>query len=131
MRAVQIDEFGGPEVLKLVDLPDPEPGDREVLIDVARSGLNFGDTHQRENSYLAKFELPLVLGGEVAGTTQDGGRVVAMLRSRGYAERAVARQATTFPLPDGLEYEAALALLVQGLTAWHLYRTSAKLAEGE
>ena len=131
MRAVQIDEFGGPEVLQLVDLPDPEAGEGEVLIEVARAGLNFGDTHQRENSYLAKFELPLVLGGEVAGTTPDGERVVAMLRSGGYAERALAPEATTFPLPDDLGYDAALALLVQGLTAWHLYRTSAKLAEGE
>src|SRR3954453_14624520 len=131
MRAVQIEEFGGPEVLQVVDLPDPEPGDGEVLIDVARAGLNFGDTHQRENTYLAKFELPLVLGGEVAGTTQDGRRVVALVPSGGYAERAIAPEATTFDLPDGLDYEGALALLVQGLTAWHLYRTSAKLAEGE
>ena|SRR5215211_4572202 len=131
MRAVQIQEFGGPEVLQVVDLPDPEPGDGQVLIDVARAGLNFGDTHQRENSYLAKFELPLVLGGEVAGTTRDGRRVVAMVPRGGYAERAVAPEETTFPLPDGLDYGAALALLVQGLTAWHLYRTSAKLAQGE
>ena len=137
MRAVQIDEFGGPEVLKVVELPTPEPGEGEVLIEVARAGLNFGDTHQRENSYLAKFELPLVLGGEVAGMVargdgfEPGQRVVAMLRSGGYAEYAAAPSATTFPLPDGLDEDAALALLVQGLTAWHLYRTSAKLAEGE
>src|SRR5436190_2012861 len=131
MRAVQIEEFGGPDVLQVVDLPPPEPGDGEVLIEVARAGLNFGDTHQRENSYLAKFELPLVLGGEVAGTTPDGQRVVALLRSGGYAEWAAAPEATTFPLPDGLDHEAALALLVQGLTAWHLYKTSAKLAERE
>jgi NADPH:quinone reductase len=137
MRAVQIEEFGGPEVLKVVDLPEPDPGDGEVLIEVGRAGLNFGDTHQRENTYLAKFEVPLVLGGEVAGTVargddfDPGQRVVALLRSGGYAEYAVAPAATTFPLPDGLEDEAALALLVQGLTAWHLYRTSAKLAEGE
>ena len=101
-----------------------------MLIEVARAGLNFGDTHQRENSYLAKFELPLILGGEVAGTTQDGRRVVAMLRSGGYAERAAAPRRPP-SLPDDLDYDAALALLVQGLTAWHLYRTSAKLAEGE
>jgi NADPH:quinone reductase len=137
VRAVQIEQFGGPDVLRVVDLPTPEPGDGEVLIDVTRAGLNFGDTHQRENSYLAKFELPLVLGGEVAGTVaqgdgfEPGQRVVAMLRSGGYAEQAVAPAATTFPLPDGLDDEAALALLVQGLTAWHLYRTSAKLTEGE
>jgi NADPH2:quinone reductase len=131
MRAVQIQEFGGPEVLQVVDLPKPEPGDGQVLIEVARAGLNFGDTHQRENTYLAKFEVPLVLGGEVAGTTEDGRRVVAMVPSGGYAQYVVAPAETTFPLPDGLEYEAALALLVQGVTAWHLYRTSAKLAEGE
>jgi NADPH:quinone reductase len=132
MRAVQIDEFGGPEVLKVRDdVPEPEPGEGELLIDVARAGMNFADTHQREDSYLAKFELPLILGGEVAGTTEDGRRVVAMLRSGGYAEYAVAHEAGTFPIPDDVDDGAALALLVQGLTAWHLFRTSAKLAEGE
>jgi NADPH:quinone reductase len=137
MRAVQIEEFGGPEVLRVADLPVPEPGEGEVLVKVQRSGINFADTHQRENSYLAKFELPLVLGGEVAGTVERGDgfepgqRVVSMLRSGGYAEFAAAPAATTFPLPDGLDEGAALALLIQGVTAWHLYRTSAKLAEGE
>ena len=132
MRAVQIDEFGGPEVLQVRDdLPKPEPGEDELLVEVNRAGMNFADTHQRENSYLAKFELPLVLGGEVAGTTEDGRRVVAMLRSGGYAEFAAAPEAGTFPLPDEVDDAAALALLVQGLTAWHLFKTSAKLAEGE
>ncbi len=137
MRAVRIERFGGPEVLEVVDVPAPEPGEGEVLIEVARAGLNFGDTHQRENSYLTKFEVPLVLGGEVAGRVargdgfEPGQRVVAMLPSGGYAEYAAAPATTTFPLPDGLGDEVALALLVQGLTAWHLYRTSAKLAEGE
>src|ERR671914_150110 len=96
VRAVQIDEFGGPEVLKVVDVPAPEPGDGELLVRVSRAGMNFADTHQRENSYLARFELPLVLGGEVAGTTEDGRRVVSMLRSGGYAEYAAAPQAGTF-----------------------------------
>ena len=131
MRAVQIEEFGGPEVLKVADVPKPEPGDGEVLIEVERAGMNFADTHQRENSYLARFELPLILGGEVAGTTEDGRRVVAMIPSGGYAEYAVAPEQTTFPLPDGVEPGAALALLIQGLTAWHLYRTQARVAEGE
>ena len=131
MRAVRIDEFGGPEVLQVVDVPKPEPADGEVLIEVSRAGMNFADTHQRENSYLAPFETPLVLGGEVAGKTEDGRRVIAMLASGGYAEYAVAPEAALFPIPDGLDDGAALALLIQGLTAWHLYRTSAKLAEGE
>jgi len=131
MRAVQIQEFGGPEVLQVVDLEKPEPGEGEVLIEVARSGINFADTHQRENSYLARYEVPLVLGGEVAGTAPDGRRVVALLRDGGYAEYAVAPEATLFPIPDGVDDGAALALIIQGLTAWHLFRTSAKLAAGE
>jgi NADPH:quinone reductase len=131
MRAVQIDEFGGPDVLKVVDVPKPEPGDGEVLIEVSRAGINFADTHQRENSYLSRYEVPLVLGGEVAGTTPDGRRVVALLRNGGYAEYAVAHEATVFPIPHGVDDGTALALIIQGLTAWHLFRTSSKLAEGE
>jgi NADPH2:quinone reductase len=131
MRAVQIDEFGGPEVLKVIDVPEPEPGEGEVLIKVSRAGMNFADTHTRENSYLARYETPMVLGGEVAGETSDGRRVIALLANGGYAEYAVANKAAVFPIPDGLDEEAALALLIQGLTAWHLYRTSAKVAPGE
>jgi NADPH:quinone reductase len=131
MRAVQIQEFGGPEVLQVVDLPKPEPGDGEVLIEVSRAGINFADTHQRENTYLARYEVPLVLGGEVAGTTPDGRRVVALLRSGGYAEYALAPEATVFPIPDDVDDATALALIIQGLTAWHLFRTSAKLQQGE
>ncbi len=131
MRAVQIQEFGGPEVLQVVDLPTPEPGDGQVLIEVSRAGINFADTHQRENSYLARYEVPLVLGGEVAGTTPDGTRVVALVPSGGYAEYALAHESTVFPIPDGVDDGTALALVIQGLTAWHLFKTSAKLAEGE
>jgi NADPH:quinone reductase len=131
MRAVQIDEFGGPEVLQVVDLPKPEPGDGEVLIEVSKAGMNFADTHQRENSYLARYEVPLILGGEVAGTTEDGRRVVALLPSGGYAEYVAAPAATVYPIPDGLDDGAALALLIQGLTAWHLLRTCGRVAPGE
>jgi NADPH2:quinone reductase len=131
MRAVQIDEFGGPEVLQVVDVPKPEPGDGQVLIEVSRAGMNFADTHQRENSYLARYEVPLILGGEVAGTTEDGRRVVALLPSGGYAEYVAAPEATVYPIPDGLDDGAALALLIQGLTAWHLLRTCGRVAPGE
>jgi NADPH:quinone reductase len=131
MRAVQIQEFGGPEVLQVVDLPRPEPGEGQVLVEVSRAGINFADTHQRENSYLARYEVPLVLGGEVAGTTPDGTRVVALVPSGGYAEYALAHESTVFPIPDGVDDGTALALVIQGLTAWHLFKTSAKLTEGE
>jgi NADPH2:quinone reductase len=132
VRAIQINEFGGPEVLELVELPTPQPKDDEVLIEVSRAGLNFADTHQRTNSYLAKAELPLVPGSEVAGTRTDTGeRVVALTGGGGYAQYAVAPVSLTFPIPDGVDDGTALALLLQGLTAWHLYKTCAKVAPGE
>jgi NADPH2:quinone reductase len=130
MRAVVVERFGGPEVLSVSDIPRPEPGPGEVLVQVTRAGVNFGDTHQREGQYVAEREVPFVLGGEVAGAV-DGERVVALLDTGGYAEYAAAPAERVFGVPDGLGDDAALALLVQGLTAWHLFRTSARLAEGE
>jgi len=132
MRAIQMSEYGGPEVLKLVDLPVPEPGEDELLVRVTRAGLNFADTHRRTNTYLAKDRLPLVPGTEVAGVREDTGeRVVALCGDGGYAEYATAPRALTFAIPDGVADETALALLLQGLTAWHLYRTCARVAPGE
>ncbi|MDQ6914296.1 MAG: zinc-binding dehydrogenase [Actinomycetota bacterium] len=132
MRAIQIEEFGGPDVLRLADLPVPDPGEGEVLIRVSRAGMNYADTHQRTNDYLAPYDLPLIPGGEVAGVREDTGeRVVALTGTGGYAEYATAPAALTFPLPEGVDDATGLALVVQGLTAWHLYRTSAKLAQGE
>ena len=132
MRAIRINEWGGPEVLELVeDAPVPEPAEHELLVRVSRAGVNFADTHARDNSYLAAYELPLTPGAEVAGTTEDGRRVAAMSATGGYAEFAAVPKAAAFDIPDGVSDAAALALLIQGLTAWHLYRTSAHLEEGE
>jgi NADPH2:quinone reductase len=132
MRAIQQVEFGGPEVLELVELPVPEPADGQVLIRVSRAGMNFADTHQREDQYVARQSLPLVPGSEVAGVREDTGeRVVALCGHGGYAEYAVAPADRVFPIPDGLDDGTALALLLQGLTAWHLYRTCARIAPGE
>jgi NADPH2:quinone reductase len=132
MRAIQMTEFGGPEVLKLVELPAPVPGREEVLIRVTRAGLNFADTHTRTNSYVQKATLPLIPGGEVAGVREDtGGRVVALVGTGGYAEYATAPEHMVFPIPDSLDDGTALAMVVQGTTAWHLYRTSGRVAEGE
>jgi NADPH2:quinone reductase len=125
-------EFGGPEVLQLVELPTPQPAEGEVLIKVGRAGLNYADTHQRTNSYLAKATLPLIPGSEVAGVREDTGeRVVALCGNGGYAEYATAPGALTFPIPDGVDDATALALLLQGLTAWHLYKTCARVQPGE
>jgi NADPH2:quinone reductase len=131
-------EWGGPEVLKLVELEVPEPSPDEVLIRVTRAGVNWADTHQTENAYVTKFELPLIPGTEVAGVVErDGGgfsagdRVVATTGTGGYAEYVAAQASRTFPIPDGVDDELALALLVQGLTAWHLYRTAGRVQPGE
>lgn len=125
-------EFGGPEVLELAELPTPEPGPGEVLIEVTRAGVNFADTHTRTNSYVKKATLPLVPGVEVAGVRADTGeRVVAILGSGGYAELALAREDRVFGVPDGVEDGTALALLIQGTTAWHLYRSAGRVGEGE
>src|SRR4051794_13512814 len=132
MRAIQIKEFGGPEVLQLVELPVPEPSADEVLIKVTRAGLNFADTHQRHDDYLAKASLPMIPGAEVAGVREDTGeRVVALAGAGGYAEDAPAPAALTFPIPDSVDDGTALALLLQGLTAWHLYKTCGRVQPGE
>src|SRR5271165_3732331 len=97
-------EFGGPEVLKLVELPDPQPAAGEVLIRVTRAGVNFADTHTRTNSYVRKAALPLVPGAEVAGVREDTGeRVVALVGNGGYAEYAIAPQELTFPIPGEVD----------------------------
>jgi NADPH2:quinone reductase len=132
MRAVQIREFGGPEVLELVDLPIPDPAAGEVLLKVTAAGVNFADTHQRGDQYVAKQSLPMVPGAEVVGVRTDTGeRVVAIVGHGGYAEYAAAPAARCFPVPEGIDDATALALLMQGLTAWHLYRTAGRVAPGE
>src|SRR3954452_21084312 len=131
MRAVQITRFGGPEVLDVVDLPDPIPGDGEQLYEVSAAGVNFADTHQTENSYLAPQELPLIPGTEFVGRTDGGPRVVGLAERGGYAERVAAHPRMTWAVPDGVSDEQALALVVQGATAWHMLRTSSHLQPGE
>jgi NADPH2:quinone reductase len=131
MRAVQITEFGGPEVLNVVDLPDPTPGAGQLLVTVDRAGVNYADTHHAENSYLAKVTLPLVPGGEVVGRTPEGRRIVAIVGSGGYAEKAVADPGAAFDVPDDVDDLTALAMVVQGTTAWLLLRRSVHLEPGE
>ncbi|MGZ4551583.1 MAG: quinone oxidoreductase family protein, partial [Blastococcus sp.] len=88
--------------------------------------------HQIENSYLSAQTLPLIPGAEFVGTPVGGGqRVVGLLDGGGYAEKVVAHDFLTWPVPDGVSDEQALAVVLQGATAWHLLRTSAHLAEGE
>ena len=130
-------------MLALAEVAEPTPADGEDLITVSRAGVNFTDLQCRAMGIqtmvdaggapgrLAPEELPIVPGGEVAGTASDGQRVVAICGSGGYAEFAVARRELTFPIPDDVSDEQALALLVQGLTAWYLLKDAARLQAGE
>ncbi len=131
MKAIQIEEFGGPEVLRYVDLPDPEPGEGEVVVEVARSGVNFADTHATRNDYLAEQQLPLVPGGEVSGRTPDGRRVAALLGGGGYAQKVAVPETHLVPLPDQIDDDQAAALLLQGLTAVALVKRCARIEPGE
>jgi NADPH2:quinone reductase len=131
MKAIQIREFGGPEVFEHVDLEEPTPGEGEVLVEVARSGVNFADTHSTRNDYLAEQSLPLVPGAEISGRTPDGRRVAALLGSGGYAQRVVVPEALLIPVPDEVDDDQAAAMLLQGLTAMALVKRCARIEPGE
>jgi NADPH2:quinone reductase len=131
MRAVVVEQFGGPEVIAVGDAPDPVAGDGFELVTVSASGVNYADTHAVEDSYLSKQSLPFIPGSEVVGRTADGRRISALVGTGGYAELALAHPAMSFELPDKVSDAEALALMVQGLTAWHLLRTSTHLGDGE
>ena len=131
MKAIQIEEFGGPEVLKLTDVPDPEPADGQVVVDIARAGVNWADTHAIRNDYLAEQQLPLIPGGEIAGTTQDGRRVAALMNNGGYAQKAAVPEQFLVPIPDEVSDDQAAALLLQGMTAHALLHYCAHIRGGE
>jgi NADPH2:quinone reductase len=131
VKAIQIEEFGGPEQLKLVEVPDPEPSDGMVVVDVARSGMNWADTHAIRNDYLADQELPLIPGAEIAGTTSDGRRVAALMNNGGYAQKAAVPEALLVPVPDEVTDDQAAGLLLQGMTAHALLHYCAHVEKGE
>ena len=136
MKAVQVSRFGDPEVLEAVEVDPPQERPGHVVIDVRTAGVNFADTHSTDDTYLVPQRLPFVPGAEVAGIARGGEhagrRVVALLAGGGgYAEQALAPQDAVFPIPDGVTDGAALALVLQGATAWHLLRTSTRLSPGE
>ncbi|TSE02470.1 zinc-binding alcohol dehydrogenase family protein, partial [Mesorhizobium intechi] len=140
MKAVQFSRFGGPEVLEVVELPAPVPQAGEVLIQVHAAGINFFEVLMRADRYAVTPRLPMFPGVEVAGIVKAVGQGVdgALLGRRvaaplfasqrpygGYAEQVTISAALAVPLPDEVSFEEATALMVQGLTAWHLLRQSA------
>jgi NADPH2:quinone reductase len=131
MKAIQIEEFGGPEVLAHLDVDDPTPGEGEALVEVSRCGVNFADTHTTRDDYLAKQSLPLIPGAEISGRTADGRRVAALLGSGGYAQKVVVPESQLIPVPDAVDDDQAAAILLQGLTAMALVRRCARIEPGE
>jgi len=128
MKAVQVREHGGPEVLTVTEVQQPEPGPGQVLIEVAAAGVNFIDVYHRTGLYPQK--LPLVPGGEGAGRVVAvgsgvdpelvGRRVVTSSLASGYAEYALAPADRVVPVPEALSDEVAAAVFLQGLTAHYL-----------
>ncbi|WP_223702307.1 quinone oxidoreductase family protein [Sutcliffiella deserti] len=140
MKAVQLKEYGGPEVLKVVELDKPEPQGHEVLIEVHAVGVNYADTARRQGQYVVPTPLPFVPGAEVAGVVVQAGekasikpgtRVVTLIESGGYAEFAIADGRGVIPLPEGLDFQVAVALPLQGLSAYHILKTMGRLEKGE
>ena len=140
MKAIRINETGGPEVMHLEEIETPTPKEGEVLIKVAAVGINFADLAQRQGAYLTRTRTPMTLGLEFAGTVAAHGpgvsspamgtRVVAFGEGA-YAEYAIAPATSVIPIPPGLDFTQAAAVPVQGITAYQLLRESAQLQEGE
>ncbi|MGW5937410.1 quinone oxidoreductase family protein [Streptomyces celluloflavus] len=131
MRAIVMREFGGPDVLRPEDVPEPAPRGGHVLVEVALAGVNYADVHVRGDSYLAPVELPYIPGNEVVGTVDGARRVVGLCRGGGYAERALLHRKVIWDVPDGISDEQAVALALQGNSAWHLLFTSLRITPGE
>ncbi|BBL79748.1 NADPH:quinone reductase [Rubrobacter xylanophilus] len=141
MKAILVREFGGPEVLEYAEVERPTPGEGEVLVEVRAAGVNYADAMRRRNRYLALQSLPFIPGSEVAGVVAEtgpavgdvsvGDRVAALVGEGGYAEYALAPARGLIPVPEGLGFDEAAAIPLQGLTAYLVLRDSARLAEGE
>lgn len=131
VKAIQIEEFGGPEVLQYLEVPDPSPKLSEIVVNVKRSGVNFADTHASRNDYLAEQSLPLIPGAEISGQTNDGRRVAVLLGSGGYAEKVAVPQSQLIEIPPEVDYDQAAGGLLQGLTALALVHRCARIEPGE
>lgn len=129
MRAVMVEAFGGPEVLRLRDVPAPVPESGEVVVDVSASGVNFLDCYQRSGKY--DKQLPFLAGSEGAGVVTatgndvrgvaEGDRVAwAMVDGGGYAEQVVLPADRVVPVPAGVPLDVAAAAMLQGMTAHYL-----------
>ncbi|WP_030372909.1 quinone oxidoreductase family protein [Streptomyces rimosus] len=131
MRAIVMQQSGGPEVLEVAEVPEPEPRGGHHLVEVAKAGVNFADIHYREDSYLAPVKFPAIPGQELVGRTRDGRRVVALCQGGAYAEVALTHRRTTWEIPENVSDDQAVALALQGNSAYHLLITTLGLEPGD
>lgn len=139
MQAVLVRTTGGPEVLEVVDVPDPEVKPGHVLVEVAAAGVNFIDTYQRGGIY--QVPMPLVLGSEGSGRVRAvgagveglavGDRVAWQGVPFSYAEQVAVPAEVAVPVPDSVSDEVAAALLLQGLTAHYLCTSTYAVQSGD
>jgi len=140
MKAIRINETGGPEVMHLEEIETPTPKAGEILIKVAAAGVNYADLAQRAGAYLTRTRTPTTLGIEIAGTVAAlgtginspvvGTRVAAFCEG-GYAEFAISQANMVIPIPQGIDFVHAAALPLQGITAYQLLHESARIQPGE
>ncbi len=141
MRVAQFSEFGGPDMLRIEEVPDPVAGDGEVVIRVSAVGLNFFDTLVLRNKYQVTPTLPHSPGAEVAGTIQSigpnaknlelGQRVVAFIGGNGCREMVATEAGNAVPIPDGVSEAAAAGIPVTYGTALHGLKDRGRLMPGE
>jgi NADPH2:quinone reductase len=139
VRAIQIDQTGGPEQMRLVEVPDPVPGEGQLLVDVAAAGVNYIDTYHRSGLY--PMRMPLILGLEGAGRVREvgpgttgfepGDRVAWAHTPGSYAERVAVRAVEAVKIPDGVSDEQAVGATLQGMTAHFLVTATYPVAEGD
>jgi NADPH:quinone reductase len=141
MRAIVVRRTGGPEVLEAADVPDPQPGPGQLLVDVAAAGVNFMDIYQCEGRPPYSPELPFVPGAEGAGTVAAAGpgvtgfaagdRVAWTVGPASYAERALVPADAAVPLPAGIDLQVAAAVMLQGMTAHYLCNDTFPVNHGD
>ena len=139
MKAVQVSVAGGPEVLEYVDVPDPEPGEGEALVELNAAGVNYMDVYMRSGANNPT--LPIIPGGEGAGVVVKvgpgvsevavGDRVAYTGAGRSYAEKVVAPAWRLIKVPDDMDIEMGAASMLQGMTAHYLSHTTYPLGEGD
>lgn len=138
-KAIVVPAPGGPEILRYEDVALPDPGPKELLVRVAAAGVNFIDTYKRSGTYPMQY--PFIPGAEAAGTVvaagqnvtafREGDRVATAEGGGTYSEYTIMEADKALPIPDGVSYETAAALPLQGMTAHYLCNSAYPVEEGQ